>query len=53
MNALKKKFLLLPAVQLMIVVTVRGQVGGKLTGSVKDPSGSVVANKSYDYQPTA
>ena len=43
MNALKKKFLLLLAVHLMIVVAAGGQVGGKITGSVKDPSGSVVA----------
>ena len=43
MNALKKKFLLSLAVHLMMVVAARGQVGGKITGSVKDPSGSVVA----------
>ena len=42
MNTLKRKFLLFLVVHLMIAVTARAQVGGKITGLVKDPSGSVV-----------
>jgi hypothetical protein len=42
-NTLKRKFLLLLIVHLMATVAARAQVGGKITGSVKDPSGSVVA----------
>jgi hypothetical protein len=43
MNALKTKFLLFLTVQLMAVAPMMPQGGGKITGSVKDPSASVVA----------
>jgi hypothetical protein len=43
MNTLKQKFLLFLVVYLMITVTVRAQVGGEITGFVKDPSRSAVA----------
>jgi Carboxypeptidase regulatory-like domain len=43
MKPLKTKFLLFLTVQLIAVAAMMAQGGGKITGSVKDPSGSVVA----------
>lgn len=43
MNVLKTKFLLVLVTYLVVAVAGQAQVGGRITGSVKDPSGSVVA----------